>query len=102
MAVCRALLDPAAAYRVSSQAARDWGRSTTKREQQMTDTIDLLEQLGRNPSWRHASTAELQRALAGARIDARVRDALLGDDTRQLGALLGAEPNVCCLIVKPD
>jgi hypothetical protein len=68
----------------------------------MTDTIDLLEQLGRNAGLRHAPTAGLQRALAGARIDARVRDALLGDDTRQLGSLLGAEPNVCCLIVKPD
>jgi hypothetical protein len=31
-----------------------------------------------------------------------VRNALLGDDTQRLGALLGAESNVCCLVVKPD
>jgi len=68
----------------------------------MTDTIDFLEQLGRNSRLRHASSAEVQQALAGARIDPKVRNALLGDDTQQLGALLGAEPNVCCLIVKPD
>ena len=68
----------------------------------MTDTIDFLEQLGRNSRLRHAPTAELQQAIAGARIDPRVRNALLGEDTSQLGALLGAEPNVCCLIVKPD
>ena len=68
----------------------------------MTDTIDFLEQLGRNSRLRHAPTAELELAMAGARIDPRVRNALLGDDTPQLGALLGAEPNVCCLIVKPD
>jgi hypothetical protein len=68
----------------------------------VTDTIDLLEQLGRNSRLRHAPTAELEQALAGARIDPSVRNALLGDDTLQLGALLGAERNVCCLIVKPD
>ena len=68
----------------------------------MTDAIDMLEQLGRNSFLRHAPTAELQQALTGAGIDPSVRNALLGDDTLQLGALLGAEPNVCCLIVKPD
>jgi len=68
----------------------------------MTDTIDFLEQLGRNSRLHRAPTAELQQAFAGARIDPRVRNALLGDDTQQLGELLGAEPNVCCLIVKPD
>jgi hypothetical protein len=68
----------------------------------MTDTIDFLEHLGRNSRLHRAPTAELQKAFAGARIDPRVRNALLGDDTQQLGALLGAEPNVCCLIVKPD
>ncbi len=68
----------------------------------MTDAIDFLEQLGRNARLRHAPTAELKQALAGARIDPRLRSALLGDDTAQLGALLGAEPNMCCLIVKPD
>jgi hypothetical protein len=75
---------------------------TTSRRTNVTDTIDLLEQLGRNSRLRHASTPELQQAMASAGIDPSVRNALLGDDTLQLGALLGAEPNVCCLIVKPD
>ena len=68
----------------------------------MTDAIDFLEQLGRNSRLRHAPTAELKHAMAGARIDPMLRHALLGDDTQHIGALLGAEPNVCCLVVKPD
>jgi hypothetical protein len=68
----------------------------------MTDAIDFLEQLGRNSRLRHAPTAQLDQAMAGARIDPRLRKALLGDDAQQLGSLLGAEPNVCCLVVKPD
>ena len=51
----------------------------------MTDAIDFLEQLGRS-----------------ARIDPTLRNALLADDPQRVGALLGAQPNICCLIVKPD
>jgi hypothetical protein len=68
----------------------------------MMHVIDFLDQLGRNPRLRHAAPAELEQALAEAGIDAGVRSALLADDPLRLGALLGAQPNVCCLIVKPD
>jgi hypothetical protein len=68
----------------------------------MTDPIEFLDQLGRNARLRHAAPAELERALAAAGIDPRLRSALLADDPLRLGALLGAQPNVCCLIVKPD
>ena len=68
----------------------------------MTDAIDFLEQLGRNARLRHAPTAELERVLAASGIDPSVRSALLADDAGRLGELLGAQPNICCLIVKPD
>jgi hypothetical protein len=68
----------------------------------MTDAIDFLEQLGRNARLRHAPISELERALAASGVDANVRCALLTDDTVRLGELLGAEPTICCLIVKPD
>jgi hypothetical protein len=68
----------------------------------MTDPIDFLEQLGRNPRLRHAPTAELRRALAATDIDPELRSALLADDALRLGELLGAQPNICCLIEKPD
>jgi hypothetical protein len=68
----------------------------------MTDAIDFLEQLGRNAGLRYAPTAELERTLAEIEIDADLRSALLADDTLRLGELLGAEPNICCLVEKPD
>jgi hypothetical protein len=68
----------------------------------MTDAIDFLEQLGRNARLRHAPLTELDRALAESGIDTSVRSALLTGDAVRLGELLGAQPNICCLIVKPD
>lgn len=68
----------------------------------MTDAIDFLEQLGRNARLRHASNPELEQALAASGIDTNVRSALLTGDAVRLGELLGAQPNICCLIVKPD
>lgn len=68
----------------------------------MTDAIEFLEQLGQNARLHRAPTAELEQALADAGIDPEFRRALLNDDALRLGELLGAQPNVCCLIVKPD
>lgn len=68
----------------------------------MMDAVDFLEQLGRNARLHRAPTAELEQALADARIDPELRSALLNDDALRLGELLGAQPNVCCLVEKPD
>jgi hypothetical protein len=68
----------------------------------MTDAIDFLEQLGRNARLRHAPIPELERALAASGVDVSVRSALLANDAVRLGELLGAQPTICCLIVKPD
>lgn len=68
----------------------------------MTDAIDFLEQLGRNARLRHAPAAELERELTANGIEPELRSALLASDEPRLAALLGARPNVCCLIVKPD
>jgi len=68
----------------------------------MTDAIDFLEQLGRNARLRHAPAAELEQVLAASGIAPELRSALLTDDMPRLGALLGAQPTICCLIVKPD
>jgi len=68
----------------------------------MMDPIDFLEQLGRNAGLRHAPTAKLEQALAESAIDPELHSALLADDTLRLSELLGAAPNICCLIEKPD
>ncbi len=68
----------------------------------MVDAVDFLEQLGQNARLRRAPTAELEQALAAALIDPELRSALLSDDALRLGELLGAQPNICCLVEKPD
>lgn len=68
----------------------------------MKDAIEFLEQLGRNADLRHAPAAELERVLVASGLEPELRKALLTDDPARLGALLGAEPIVCCLIEKPD
>ena len=68
----------------------------------MMDVIEFLDRLGRNPHLRHAAPAELERAIAAAGIDPELRSALLAGDPLRLVELLGAQPNVCCLVVKPD
>ncbi len=66
------------------------------------DAVDFLEQLGRNARLHRAPTAELEQVLAAARIDPELRSALLSGDGLRLGELLGAQPNICCLVEKPD
>ena len=68
----------------------------------MTDAIDFLEQLGRNARLRHAPATELERVLAASGFEPSLRSALLADDAVRLGQLLGAQPNICCLVEKPD
>ena len=68
----------------------------------MLDIIDFLDKCGADAQLRHASTAELTRALASAQIAPFVRKALLGADRRHLEFLVGAQPNVCCLVNVPD
>jgi hypothetical protein len=72
----------------------------------MMDVIEFLDQLGSNARLRDrllaGAPAELERALAASGISPELRSALLAGDAPRLGELLGAQPNVCCLIVKPD
>ncbi len=67
----------------------------------MSDVIDFLERWGRDAQLRHATGAELTRALASAQIEPFLRKAILAADQRHLEFLLGTQPNVCCLIFVP-
>jgi hypothetical protein len=40
--------------------------------------------------------------LAASGFEPGLRSALLADDAVRLGELLGAQPNICCLVEKPD
>ena len=68
----------------------------------MTDAIDFLEQLGQEPRLRHAPTPELEGARREPGSIPSCSSALLTEMQRASDALLGAQPNICCLIEKPE
>jgi hypothetical protein len=67
----------------------------------MSNVIDFLERLGNDAQLNRASDALLEQALNEAQIDPAVREAILLRDQRQLETLLGADSNVCCMIIAP-
>lgn len=67
----------------------------------MSNVIDFLERLGKDARLSRASDATLERALADAQIDPAVGEAILLRDQRRLEDLLGANSNVCCMIIAP-
>ncbi|HEX7013299.1 MAG TPA: hypothetical protein VF161_11150 [Steroidobacteraceae bacterium] len=68
----------------------------------MSNVIEFLERMGEDADLRYASGSELDEALQLAGVDSAARAAILAGDTRSLEALLGAAPNVCCAIEKPQ
>lgn len=67
----------------------------------MSNVIDFLERLGQDAQLRHAADGELEQALIRAQIDPAIREAILRRDQQRLESLLGAAPNVCCMIYSP-
>ncbi len=67
----------------------------------MSNVFDFLERLGRDAQLNRACDAELELAMARADIDPAVREAILMRDQQQLEKLLGADANVCCMIIAP-
>lgn len=59
----------------------------------MTDTIDLLETIGRNASLRHASPEEMARLLEQAQASAAMVAAAASGDGSMLSAEFGLQSN---------
>jgi hypothetical protein len=64
----------------------------------MSNVIDLLEKMGRDPQMRDASPNDVAQALDRAQIDPRVKAAILAKDHRLLEALLGSSNVFCGLL----
>ena len=58
----------------------------------MTDTIDLLEAIGRDASLRHASTEELTTMLKQAQASEALTGAVVSGDSSQLSKELDCPP----------
>jgi hypothetical protein len=60
----------------------------------MSDTIDLLEAIGKNASLRHASGPELADALAQAEASEALKAAAMAGDSSLLSVELGEKPMI--------
>jgi hypothetical protein len=67
----------------------------------MSDVIGFLEKWGQNARLRHATRTELAQEIQNAGIDPFVQKVLLEADQRRLEFLVGAQPNVCCMVAVP-
>ncbi|MDB6105119.1 MAG: hypothetical protein JWO52_5118 [Gammaproteobacteria bacterium] len=68
----------------------------------MSNVIDFLEKWGQDSQLRHATSAELEKALLGAGIEPAERAAILGADGCTLGFLLGARSRIVCAVYAPE
>lgn len=68
----------------------------------MTNVVDLLERIGRSSQLQSLTGEHLAQELARAGIEPAVRAAIVQQHSRQLGELIGASRNVCCLIHAPE
>jgi hypothetical protein len=67
----------------------------------MKTFIDFLESLGRDSRVRHAPPEQVETLLARADVEPALCNALLRADIQELQALLGAQPNICCVVHAP-
>jgi hypothetical protein len=63
-----------------------------ERGKYMSDTIDLLEAIGKNATLRHASAEELAQALGQAEASDALKAAVMSGDSSLLSAELGHKP----------
>lgn len=68
----------------------------------MSNVLDVIEQWGREASWRHATDEAREAALVQAGFAPKVRAAMLGTEQGALESLLGAPHNICCLVNHPE
>jgi hypothetical protein len=68
----------------------------------MSNVIDFLEQMGRDAQSRHITGEAMEAALIQAGIEPPLRAAIMGEDRGLLESLVGANPNICCMINHPQ
>jgi hypothetical protein len=58
--------------------------------------------MGRDAHWRHITGEAMEAALIQAGIEPPARAAILGENRALLESLVGAGPNICCLVNHPE
>ena len=68
----------------------------------MSHVIEFIERLGQDAHLRHAPIDAVAQALLQAGIEGPLKAAILGEDRRELEALLGARSKMYCGIYAPE
>jgi hypothetical protein len=68
----------------------------------VSQVIEFIERLGQDAHLRHAPIDAVAQALLQAGIEEPLRTAILGEDRRELEALLGARSKMYCGIFAPE
>ncbi|MDY6948135.1 MAG: hypothetical protein SXG53_20700 [Pseudomonadota bacterium] len=68
----------------------------------MSNVVDLLEKIGQSSRLQALSGEQLAQELSRAGLPPAVQAAIVQQRPRRLEQLLGASPNVCCLIHAPQ
>jgi hypothetical protein len=71
-------------------------------ETNMSDVVGFLEKWGQDARLRYATSAGLAQEMVYAGIAPFIRKALLDGEQRRVEFLIGAQPNVCCLVALPN
>jgi len=64
--------------------------------------IDFIEQWGQQARWRAATGEVMEAALLEAGFGADERAAIVAPRTELLELMIGARPNVCCVVFAPE
>lgn len=64
--------------------------------------IDFLERMGRDAPLRGAAASEIEDTLIQAGLPSNLWTVISSLEPGALESLVGAQPNVCCLIYSPD
>jgi hypothetical protein len=72
------------------------------KDNHVSDIIDFLEKMGAEARLRSAPATELDAALADQGLEAALLTEILTRDQDGIEALVGARPNVCCVVYAPD
>lgn len=73
-----------------------------KEENIVSNVVDLLERIGQSSRLQALSGEQLAQELSRAGIEPTVQAAIVQQRARELGELIGASTNVCCLVHAPQ
>jgi hypothetical protein len=68
----------------------------------VSDVISFLERMGQDANLRHGTRDDIELAMIRTQVDPDLQAAIMNGDQIQIEALLGADHNVCCVLMPKE